>query len=736
MKFSLKQYALLLSFLTFFIFIGFGWYTYNQIESAKITLADWKFKSTHEELTEAIKTAVEQGTRAVRKFAGWGESRQQILNSTFYSYWREQRMMSAGFLPTNALTAQLYNARGESLSAASELSLPFRIDPQHLPGHFVTQEKDQAAYAVFFASVYSQGGQSVIGFVSINLPFLPLITNHKFYHINEKSIRIKAQSGHIPMARIIDYIDYEKKQDISSIVVQTILDNTSNGLLIASLIIAVLLYILLVYGVKRPLQYLIDHIYLLRKNPDFLHSTRFLKQLPIKELNEVSQALNAYQEELNNVYGSLDEKNKELMQLAYTDVLTGIKNRRAFNEYWQQVCHIAENSRLDICMMLFDIDHFKAINDSYGHQVGDEVLAAISRLISCEFRKGELLYRLGGDEFGTVIINCNEKTGFEIARRCNESVSRFNFSSLGIMEKVQISIGIACTQSGNKVDLDNLGWQADSAVFQSKHPGKESVFAYHPEMASSSRSLFSNWMYSAVFKAIETGEGIKIHYQPIVKLSNNTISYYESLVKIQHKDEIIPPSHIFPIISARNLDAEMDQVIVKAIIDDLENERIPEGTGVSINLSGPSVSNTELISWVQPLSQYLSNYKLVFEITETTLISQMSKATDNLQQLKAMGFLIALDDFGSGYSSLRYLGSMPVDIVKFDISLIKDLENPRQHKLILNLCKMIKEIGYEMVAEGIEYSETHQSVVQAGFEYGQGFLFGKPGENFNPIKFQ
>lgn len=734
MKFSLKQYALLLSCLTIFIFLGFGWYTYNQIESAKITLADWKFKSTNEELSEAITKAAEQGTQAARKFAEWGESGQQILNSSFYSYWREQRMMSAGFLPTNTLAANLYNVQGESLSDVSELTLPFRIDPQKLPQHFIIHEKNNVAHAAFFAPVYSQGGKTTIGFVSISLPILPLISNYKFYHIDEKSIKIKAKYGQTPMTEIIHYIDYEKKKDISSVVVQTILDNASQGLLIASLIIAVLLYVLLGYGIKRPLQSLIDHIYLLRKNPDFLHSGRFLKELPIKELNEVSQALNAYQEELNNVYGSLDEKNKELLELANTDALTSMKNRRAFNEHWQQVCHIVENSRLDICMMLFDIDHFKAINDSYGHQMGDEVLVAISGLINSEFRKGESLYRLGGDEFGTVIINCNEKTGLEIAHRCNESVSSFNFSSLGIMEKVQISIGISCTQSGNKADLDNLSWQADSAVFQAKRPGEQSVVAYQPEMAASSRSLFSNWIYSAVFKAIETGDGIKIHYQPIVELSNNTINYYESLVRIQHKDEIIPPSHIFPIISARNLDMEMDQAIVKAILDDLEKQRIPAGTGVSINLSGPSVSSTDLINWLQPLRKYLKQYKLVFEVTETALISQMSKATDNLNKLKSMGFLIALDDFGSGYSSLRYLGSMPVDIVKFDISLIKDLENPKQHKLILSLCKMIKEIGYDMVAEGIEHTETHQRVFHAGFDYGQGFLYGKPAENFKTNK--
>jgi len=733
MKFSLKQYALLLGFVTILIFIGFGWYTYNQIETAKHTVADWKFQSTNEELENALKKATEEGSRVVQKFANWGETRQQILNPSFYPYWREQRMMSAGILPDTTLVANLYNSRGESLIAIPDIDLPLRINPEKLSESFVSHKKNTSASVTFFAPVYSHGGQLVIGFVAIRLPFLPLISNHKFHHIDETSIYIKSKAEITPLAMIIPSIAYEKKKDISSIAVQAILENTSRGLTIASLFVAILLYILLVYGVKRPLQYLIEHIYLLRKNPDLLHSGRFLKQLPIKELNDVSQALNAYQEELNNVYGSLDEKNKELFELAYTDPLTGIKNRRAFSEHWQQVISITENSRMHICMMIFDINHFKAINDSYGHQVGDEVLITIAKLINTEFRQSERLYRLGGDEFGTVILNCNETTGLEIANRCLEVIAKFNFQALGIMENIHVSVGIACMRTGSKADLDNLGWQADSAVYLAKHPGKEDIILYHPEMATSSRSLFSNWIYSAVFEAIQTGEGIKIHYQPIIKLNSNTTNYYESLVRIEHKGETIPPSHIFPIISARNLDKEMDRVIVKAIIDDLERGRIPEGTGVSINLSGPSVSSDELLSWLQPLNKFLNQYKLVFEVTETTLISHMSKASDNLNKLKAMGFLIALDDFGSGYSSLRYLGSMPVDIVKFDITLIKDLDNPKQRTLILNLCRMVKEIGYEMVAEGIEQDETHQHVIQAGFDYGQGYLYGKPSENFDLI---
>lgn len=728
MQLSLKQYAILLGAITIMIYSAFGYFTNYQIQAAKVKLAHWKSMTTKEELLNTIDSASAQGLKAAQKFSEWGEVRQQIQNPGFYGYWRDQRMMSADHLPSNAISANLYNASGESLLSIPPLFLPSRIDPQNPPAPYVIDVPEKGPLAVFIAPVTGQGGKSKMGFVAISIPFLPLITNGRFQHIQAESITLENKTDPIPLDIIFDYIGYQNKEDVSSSSVQTILTNTAQTLLIASMSIAVLLYVLLVYGIRRPLQQLIDHIHRLGKHPVEVHSYRFLKQLGVKELNEVGAALNTYQQELNSVYGSLDEKNKELLALAYTDPLTGIKNRRAFNDHWEQVARIADNSRLDISMMLFDIIHFKAINDSYGHKVGDEVLTVVAGLINSELRKGEHLYRLGGDEFGAVAINCNEAASLDIARRCIASVSRYDFKSFGIMEHVRISVGIACSSSGNKAELDNLAWQADSAIYLAKRPDSQDIVVFKPEMAKSSASLFSNYVYSAVFNAIETGEGLTIYYQPIIELSSAKTCYFESLVRIRYRDEVIPPGHIFPIITARNLDKEMDQAIVRAILDDLEHKRIPEGTGVSINLSGPSTGSSDLVSWLEPLASYLNDYTLVIEVTETTLITQMSKASENLKKLKKMGFLVALDDFGSGYSSLRYLGSMPVDIVKFDIFLINELNSPQQRLLIHHLCNMITAIGYKMVAEGIEDSDTHKQIILAGFDYGQGYLFGKPAE--------
>jgi diguanylate cyclase (GGDEF)-like protein len=728
MNISLKIYALLLSLAILIFSVFFGGYIFHQIESAQNTLSDWKQTMAENELDKAIKKAGNFAQQTTEDFASWDEVRQQLLSPAFYPYWRDQRMMSAHHLPKDTISANLYDVKGESLLSITTLDFPMQLNPANIPKPYILNKHGNEPQLFYFAPVNSTGKKSIIGFVSVSLPLIPLIVNHPYQHLEAKSIEIDSIESNILLENTVKYIKYTLEEDISSETVQSILNNAGTTILVASLVIALFLYVLLNYGVHKPLQLLIEHIHSLRRNPDLLHSGQFIKKLPISELNEVGDALNAYQDELNIVYGNLDEKNKELHSLAYIDPLTGMKNRRSFNDHWEKIVSIAKSSRMEISMILFDVNHFKAINDSYGHNVGDDVLITISSLISQELRKGDYLYRLGGDEFGTAIINCDENTAYDISNRCFNRLKEYDFKSLGVMENIRISIGIACANTTSLSELDNLGWQADTAVYMAKQPSNDNVMIYQHGEDDSSRSLFSNYIYSAIFDAIEKGIGLTIFYQPIVNLDNGYASYYESLVRIKLNNEIISPNQIFPIIANRNLDIDMDKAIVSAIIDDLESMKVPKETGISINLSGPSVGSKELISWVEPLTRFLKDYKIVFEVTETSLISQMSRATENLNKLKTKGFKIALDDFGSGYSSLRYLGSMPVDIVKFDISLINELNNEKKRTLIFNLCNMIREIGYDMVAEGIEEVDTHKQIILAGFNYGQGYLYGKPAE--------
>lgn len=245
-------------------------------------------------------------------------------------------------------------------------------------------------------------------------------------------------------------------------------------------------------------------------------------------------------------------------------------------------------------------------------------------------------------------------------------------------------------------------------------------------MLAESVGVYSSGMNDAVNSLIEQGRGIVMHYQPVKRLNCLDDVYFEALLRLEYQGRLIYPGDIFPVVESHRLEVDIDRLIVAQILRDLQNDRIPSATGVSINLSAQSVIHHDVLAWMSVFKPFFGRYKLIIEVTETSLICQMDAASQNLAALRKMGFLIALDDFGSGYSSLRYLTGMPVDIVKFDISMIRALNDPAQASLVRHLVAMISEASYEIVAEGIEDEHTLQRVSDCGFDYGQGFLLGKP----------
>jgi EAL domain-containing protein (putative c-di-GMP-specific phosphodiesterase class I) len=174
------------------------------------------------------------------------------------------------------------------------------------------------------------------------------------------------------------------------------------------------------------------------------------------------------------------------------------------------------------------------------------------------------------------------------------------------------------------------------------------------------------------------------------------------------------------------MEIEMDRTIIEKVQQDLEHGFIPKGSGISVNLSAESIAHKHIVDWLMPLTDFTQSYYIVIEVTETSLITQISAAARSLTILRKLGFKIALDDFGSGYSSLRYLTSMPVDIIKFDISLIQGMMDDRLCKLVQEMASMLIGLGYDLVAEGIESEELLVIVDSAGFNLSQGYLFGKP----------
>ena len=623
----------------------------------------------------------------------------------------------------------MYTRQGTSLAQHPINDMPANINLRDM-GSFIIRQGDHYYLTIFYPIPASDARpDGTLGYLGFKLDFLAAIKKEQqFNYVNPNSIRIKVdQQEPLPLSQLTSRLGFTLLPNRESTALASTIKQFQQQALLALIGVSLLFYLMLASLLAAPLRRLSLHIDALREGQGGLLAKSFTRSLPVAELEKVRHSLNDYQQKLEQMHLSLNKKNDELWTLAHRDPLTGIYNRRGFEEDWEHVLSVSSGHRLEVSLILFDCDHFKAINDTYGHQIGDQVIQAIANSLQTALRRGDRLYRLGGDEFATLFLDLVPALALQTAERCIEAVSQYDFSSLGIKEPVRISAGLAYASATDAESLSTLPKQADIAMYHAKRPGKLKIAVYDDSMTTDLGVLFSTGVTNAVFEAIATGDLIEMHYQPVVNLANGEVDYYEALVRIREGHELIMPSSIFPIIEARRLEAEFDLAIIARIEKDLERGAIPARTGISLNVSGPGVINLKIIGKLFELGRFLERYQLIIEVTETALITQLHQASVNLNKLRQEGFKIALDDFGSGYSSLGYLANMPVDIIKFDISMVRHLDDGgRQGLIVENLAAMIIKAGYHLVAEGIETEKTLQKIVGIGFLGGQGYLFGRP----------
>ncbi len=683
-----------------------------------------------QELSEAVALLTERANAAAQAMMAWDEARQQLEDPTYYGYWRTSRALSAGVVPETIEAVDLYEPSGRNLSgeAASQAGLPVQLDTGRLRPYLKNEPNHDHLY--FFFPFHQGGGQSrLLGYMGFKFDFqYELARLHKFRYLDLKSLRVVAPEGeHIELPHLVSALAFETLSNPETRELEKILTRSlfEIGAIIA--VISLIGYAALISVVTKPLRRLSLHIDSMRRGQGGLLGDSYRGLLPVSELENIRQSLNDYQTQLDDMHVSLARKNRELWTLAHHDPLTGIFNRRAFEEDWEAARRAQDGAPLDVAFLLFDCDHFKAINDTYGHQVGDMVLQGLSESLHEALRAGDRLYRLGGDEFATLLYSTDLGQARQVAERCLECVNRFDFMDLGVKEPVRISVGIACQPGAQADSLKTLHRQADMAMYYAKRPGQGKVAVYSPDMGEGQEALVSNAENSAIYEALSDPDRLEMHYQPVLSLSSSRVEYYEALVRIRGDEGLIMPGSIFPVIELRGLECEFDLAVLERIRRDLDASRIPEGTGLSLNVSGPGIINGRIADKLMLLAPYLASYKVVIEVTETALITQIAQASANLNRLRKAGFLVALDDFGSGYSSLRYLAGMPVDLVKFDISMVRSLETQgRQAVFVADLAHLIKDAGYQLVAEGIESETMLLKVTQLGFSHAQGFHVGRP----------
>jgi diguanylate cyclase (GGDEF)-like protein/PAS domain S-box-containing protein len=421
---------------------------------------------------------------------------------------------------------------------------------------------------------------------------------------------------------------------------------------------------------------------------------------------------------------------QRLQHDALHDKLTGLPNRALFNDRLAQaIARVRRNQRHCFAVLFIDLDRFKVINDSLGHLQGDQLLIMLAERLRQRVRELDTVARLGGDEFSILIDTLSNLTEVtEIANRLQEAL-RKPFLLAGHEVYTSASIGIALSTPDYQLPEELLR-DADIAMYHAKLRGKGGYALFEPAMRD--RALNMLQLERDLRMALARGE-LRLHYQPIVFLEDQTIASFEALVRWQHPQRgMIAPTEFIPIAE------ETGEIIVigRWVLDEACRQlrawhgRYPHAQqlSVSVNVAGLQLSSSDLVGDVQHAlaATGLAPTSLKLEITETALVEHHEAATAALRELRSMGVMICLDDFGTGYSSLSYLDRFPIDILKIDRSFIGHLGiGSSREGITQTIVTLAHSLGIQTVAEGVETDVQLERLRALSSCYGQGWLFAR-----------
>ena len=425
---------------------------------------------------------------------------------------------------------------------------------------------------------------------------------------------------------------------------------------------------------------------------------------------------------------------RKVQLLAYKDSLTSLPNRLLFADRLEQAVVRSERSRTSMALMLIDIDDFKLVNDSFGHDAGDKLIKAVGQLISKSLRRADTIARLGGDEFA-VIIEGIESADDAISIADNLTTILEHNVRLDDQETyTSASIGIAVYPDDGK-DARTLLKNADTAMFRAKESGRHCFQFYKPEMSVSAMERLE--LENSLKAAFENDEFV-INYQPIIDIHKNEITGVEALLRWQHPEKgMIQPEEFVGVIEDCGLIIALGEWMINSVCKQVrtwQDAGLKEQS-VSINLAPRQFTEQDLVAvFKQAISEYdIEASSLAVEITELTLIDNLGEVESTLKKLREMGMKVLLDDFGTGYASLAYLKEFPVDIVKIDRDFVAGIPDNREDSAIVEaISGLTRGLKLALLAEGVENERQLDMLKGLGCQYGQGYYWSKaiPGDEY------
>lgn len=418
------------------------------------------------------------------------------------------------------------------------------------------------------------------------------------------------------------------------------------------------------------------------------------------------------------------------------DPLTNLLNRDAFDIELSEHIYDAKNNNRNHALCYLDLDHFKLINDTAGHSAGDQCLIQITSLIQSCIRDGDVLGRLGGDEFGLILKHCEQANILKITSHISKIISNTNFTWDGCDYKLGVSIGINLLNKNTKNASDAIR-KSDLACYTAKDLGRGQAYVYQEEVSELIRRQEENYWATRINKAIEN-DRLKLYAQPIIALKNidPQNQHVEILARLLDEDNrLIQPNAFIPDAERYNLMHLVDRKIIFETFSFIHkySDKDENITHYSINLSGSTIGDKDIVNYIKDLTtKFNIDAKLIcFEITETAAIKNFNDAKMLIKQLKSCGFKIAIDDFGNGLSSFQYLKNLHVDYLKIDGSFVSDMVN---NNIDLAMVAAINEaahiMGIKTIAEHVENDQIVRKLRDLNIDYGQGYSIGQP----KPIK--
>jgi diguanylate cyclase (GGDEF)-like protein len=417
--------------------------------------------------------------------------------------------------------------------------------------------------------------------------------------------------------------------------------------------------------------------------------------------------------------------NRRVLELAQTDILTGLPNRAFFLSRLDEMNSQLGVRGLPFAILMLDLDRFKNVNDSLGHGAGDALLRQVAQRLRSAVRARDVLARLGGDEFAIIQEAgddqraCSTELAARIAKLLTEP-----FLLPGHRVEIGTSIGIAIAPDHGS-DQEQLLKKADLALYRSKSAGRNCFTIYDEAMSAEleARNTLEGDLRDAIAQC-----QLEVHYQPFIDALSGARRGFEALVRWRHPVRgLIPPDQFISLAEETGLIVPLGEFVLRRACEDAAGW--PSDLAVAVNLSPIQFKEAELFDVICAAltDSGLSPQRLEIEITESVLLERGVENLAFMQRLKQLGIELALDDFGTGYSSLSYLTTFPFDKIKIDKSFIRNLTHqPRSSAIISSIVTLARGLDMSVTAEGVETREEYERLKALGVNYAQGYLFGRP----------